>query len=225
MFLATIAGAAVAVAISDVVRAAPETPPFGVPFEGPASLDTWMAGQWYGNTSTAFRQREEFYSAFQGLHFGVDLSCECRTPVVAIGDGVVRVVDGSHGAWPHHVVIDHPDYEVSSLYGHLLERSRLRAGERVSRGQVVGISGDSQTLDCNGAPHLHLELRYNQMRAATNPVLWIDADWPALTLGIREPGFAMDFANPLQWQSPFDQPDVQLGGPYLNAYDRAWPPT
>ena len=202
---------------------APTQPPFRVPFAGPPSLHTWYLLQPYGNTTFAYRMRRVFYSAGQGLHFGIDFAAPCGTPVLAIGDGVVRVVDGSHGSWPHHIVIDHPQ-GVSSLYGHLLERPALRRGDPVQAGDLLGISGDSATLRCNGSPELHLELRYDEMRIATNPIHWIDADWPALTLGLADGGFQIDLDAPTRWQSMYDQPDVRFWHPMLNDYERTWPP-
>ena len=168
--------------------------------------------------------RRDFYQAGQGLHFGVDIAAPCRTPVLAIGDGVVREIDGVRRAWPHHVVIDH-SIGVSSLYGHLIERASLRRGDEIRKGDVIGVSGDSVTLKCNGSPHLHLEIRYADMRAAANPILWIDADWPSLTLGISDPTFQVDLDNPGRWQSVYDQPNIAFWGPPLNDYTRTWPST
>jgi murein DD-endopeptidase MepM/ murein hydrolase activator NlpD len=200
------------------------SPLFGLPFAGPASMRSWFVDQWYGNTTFAYRMRREFYQFGQGLHFGVDIAAPCHTQVLAIGDGVVREVDGVRRAWPHHVVIDHPN-GASSLYGHLIERSGLRRGDETRQGDVIGVSGDSATLQCNGSPHLHLEIRYADMLAATNPILWIDADWPSLTLGISQPAFQVDLDEPGRWQSIYDQPDVTFWGPALNEYTRTWPST
>src|SRR3972149_760261 len=100
--------------------------PFGLPFADPPGPSTWLLGQGYGNTTGAYRQRKTTYAAGQGVHFGVDFSAGCGTPVVAIGDGVVSKVDAlSHGAAPHNLMIDHPN-GYASFYGHLLERPRPR---------------------------------------------------------------------------------------------------
>src|SRR5690349_8887575 len=95
-----------------------ERPPFRLPFNTPPGPDTWYLGQPYGNTTGAYRQRATTYRNGQGIHFGIDLSTACGTPVVAIGDGIVLQVDGPHGSPPHNVVIEHPN-GYSSLYGHL----------------------------------------------------------------------------------------------------------
>ena len=224
-FMAGLAGTGIAAAGLPAIEAPPSPRPlpiFGLPFAGPPSMRSWFVTQWYGNTTFAYRMRREFYQSGQGLHFGVDIAAPCRTPVLAIGYGVVREIDGVRRAWPHHVVIDHPN-GVSSVYGHLIERSDLQPGDLIRRGDVVGVSGDSATLRCNGSPHLHLEIRYADMTAATNPILWIDADWPSLTLGISEPAFQVDLDEPGRWQSIYAQPDVSFWGPALNEYARTWP--
>jgi hypothetical protein len=121
--------------------APPEIPPFILPFQGPPGPGTWFLEQAYGNTATAFVLRDMFYTAGQGLHFGVDFAAPCGTEVVAIGDGVVVEID-THGAPPHSLIIDHPN-GYTSLYGHLLERPTLQIGQPVKQGDVVALSGDS----------------------------------------------------------------------------------
>ena len=174
---------------------------FGLPFADPPGPDTWLLGQPYGNTVGAFARRRDWYRAGQGIHFGVDFSAACGTPVVAIGDGVVLKVDArEHGSGPHNLLIAHPNGYVS-LYGHLLERPLLVVGQPVRRGEMVGRVGDPD-LTCTSRPHLHLEIRDRGLRRAFNPHLLIDADWEALMLvGPFGRGFQRDLDNPRRWQS------------------------
>lgn len=197
---------------------------FGLPVGGEPGLDTWLLGQSYGNTTGAYRQRRSTYGAGQGIHFGLDISARCGTPVLAIGSGRVAEVDGPHGSPPHNLVIDH-DNNLSSLYGHLLERSSLRVGQQVKRGQVVGLSGDSQ-FTCVSAPHLHLEIRDRAHQRFFNPVLYINADWDSLALaGGFSRGFERDLADPRRWQQLDDQPEARRGGRLLNDFAQPWPPS
>jgi murein DD-endopeptidase MepM/ murein hydrolase activator NlpD len=199
--------------------------PFRLPFADPPSPSTWLLGQTYGNTTGAYRQRRVSYEAGQGIHFGIDLSARCGTPVTAVGDGVVTKVDAlEHGSAPHNLMIDHAN-GYASFYGHLLERPNLEPGQRVSAGEAVALSGDPDGPACNSRPHLHLEIRnaglYNQ---AFNPIKLIDADWEALALvGAFGVGFARDLQDPRRWQSLEDQPDISFWGPMLNDYDNPWP--
>jgi murein DD-endopeptidase MepM/ murein hydrolase activator NlpD len=200
----------------------PNPPPFSLPFAAPPGPDTWLLGQPYGNTVGAYIQRNIFYQAGQGLHFGLDFSAPCGAEVVAIGDGIVSEID-KHGSPPHSLMIDHPN-GYSSFYGHLLERSTLTPGTPVKQGQVIALSGDSFGT-CRSAPHLHLEIRNNQHNKAYNPVLLIQADWDSLTLiGSFSRGFERDLTNPRRWQTIQDQPNVLFGGALLNEYAAPWPP-
>jgi murein DD-endopeptidase MepM/ murein hydrolase activator NlpD len=199
-------------------------PPFGLPFLAPPGPATWLLVQPYGNTVFAYRQRRPFYGAGQGLHFGIDLSAPCGTPVAAIGDGIVVGIDQtSHGAGPHNLMIDH-DNGYASFYGHLLERPRLQLGDRVLLGQVVALSGDPD-LTCTSRPHLHLEIRDAPAhRIAFNPVPLIAADWDRIALTGGFPvSFEQDLNQPRQWQTLEDQPDIRFGGPLLNDYEDPWP--
>lgn len=209
-----------------LVAAQPAEPrPFRLPFLEPPGPSTWLLGQTYGNTTGAYRQRRIIYEAGQGVHFGVDLSARCGTPIVAIGDGVVTKVDAlEHGSAPHNLMIDHAN-GYASFYGHLLERPGLEAGQTVQAGEVVAQVGDPDG-NCASRPHLHLEIRnaglYNQ---AFNPILLIEADWDSLALvGPFGTGFARDLNEPRRWQSLADQPQVQFWGPILNDYANPWPP-
>jgi len=201
----------------------PAEPPFILPFAGNPGPSTWLLGQPYGNTEGAYVNRTIFYQAGQGLHFGLDFSAPCGTPIIAIGDGIVSEVDGPHGSPPHNLMIDHPN-GYSSFYGHLLETPTLTPGQRVEQGQVIALSGDSFGT-CQSAPHLHLEIRNNQHNRAYNPVPLIKADWDSLTLiGSFGRGFERDLADPRRWQTIEEQPDVLFGGPLLNNFAQPWPP-
>ncbi len=139
-------------ALSPRAAAAVERP-FILPFAEPAGPTTWLLGQTYGNTVGAFRNRREFYEAGQGLHFGVDFSARCGTPIVSIGDGMVSKVDAlEHGSAPHNLMIDHPN-GFASFYGHLLERPPVAVGQPVRAGEVVAKSGDPDST-CTSRPHL-----------------------------------------------------------------------
>jgi murein DD-endopeptidase MepM/ murein hydrolase activator NlpD len=203
---------------------APDAKPFGLPVAGPPGPNSWYLGQAYGNTVGAYFQRDTTYRAGQGLHFGLDFAMPCGTPVVAIGDGGVAKVDApEHGSRPHNLLLQ-LDAGYSALYGHLVERPSLEVGQRVRRGDVVGLSGDSFGT-CHSAPHLHLEIRSANYTAAYNPITLIEADWDSLALvGAFSRGFERDLDDPRQWQHLDDQPDTIFGGPLLNNFASPWPP-
>jgi Peptidase family M23 len=219
LFSAALAHVAPPVPLAQI---APPQRQFGLPFAQAPGVNTWLLGQLYGNTTGAYRRRNSDYRGGQGIHFGMDFSAPCGTPVLAIGDGVVSEVSGSHGSAPHNLVLEHAG-NLASLYGHLQVRSSLRVGQRVRRGQQIGISGDSQ-FTCQSAPHLHLELRDRSHQRFLNPVGYIAADWNTLALlGGFGRGYQRDLANPRRWQSLEDQPSARRGGALLNNYRLPFP--
>ncbi len=199
--------------------------PFILPAAVPASASTWLLGQPYGNTIGAYLRGEDWYSAGQRLHFGIDLSMPCGTPIIAIGTGDVLFVDDlGFGSGPHNVLIRHNDVGVISLYGHLLGRAPVQPGQYVNQGDVIGYSGDPD-ITCDSRPHLHLEIRSLDYFVAYNPVDYIDANWHTLSLvgQFRYPAFQQDLDHARQWMSIDDQPFVAFGGRALNAYAATYP--
>ncbi len=206
--------------------AAPNAKPFTLPFNTPPGPGTWLLGQQFGNTQGAFNNGRYWYAAGQGLHFGIDFSAPCGTPVVAIGDGVIDQVDNfSFGLEPHNLTIFHRDLGLTSLYGHLYTKPTVTKGQLVKRGDVIAYTGDPDRT-CVSRPHLHLEVRSRDYRIAHNPADYIDADWTMLSsVGSYSSGvFAKDLYHPNRWQTIFDQPDVAFNQAVLNNFRAVWPP-
>lgn len=86
-------------------------------------------------------------------HKGTDFRAPVGTKVLAMNDGEVRLVTTSRN-YGKHVVIDHGN-GLFTIYMHLSE-FRVVEGEKVSRGQVIGLSGDTGYV--HGA-HLHLSIK------------------------------------------------------------------
>lgn len=101
-------------------------------------------------------------------------------PIYAIGGGVVVLSEDVKIGWGNCVIIRHIFREpsgkiemVDSLYGHLLER-RVKLGEKVERGQLVGKMGSNNGMY---PAHLHIEVRKN------------------LGIGMNRTKFARDYSN------------------------------
>lgn len=95
------------------------------------------------------------------FHSGIDLSAAVGTPVLAVADGRVQLVDWVNG-YGQTVVLKHagPTY---SLYGHLLPGSpSVAVGQAVSAGDAIAQVGRSAGTKAEpaevSAPHLHFEL-------------------------------------------------------------------
>lgn len=89
------------------------------------------------------------------MHEGMDIVAIVGTGVHSTGDGVVSYV-GRRGGYGNVVEIEH-GFGYSTLYGHLSE-PLVAAGQRVQRGQVIALSGNT---GLSTAPHLHYEVRKN----------------------------------------------------------------
>ncbi len=206
--------------ISGINQAQTTDKPLILPMQTESSPSTWMLGQPYGNTVGAYRNADRWYSAGQGLHFGLDFGMPCGTPLIAVADGQVMFVDNfNFGSRPHNVILQHPQLGLSSLYGHLLQTSELVEGTWVTQGQLIGYSGDPDET-CESRPHLHYELRSLDYRTAINPIPYIDANWDTLaSIGsFSYPMFEQNLDNARLWLNLDSQPDVAFGGARLNNY-------
>lgn len=86
------------------------------------------------------------------LHRGVDIAAPHGTPVRPVLSGRVRFA-GTMSGYGQVIWIDHRD-DVITVYAHLSEIS-VRAGQEVSKGTVIGLTGQSGNAR---GPHLHLEI-------------------------------------------------------------------
>lgn len=101
-----------------------------------------------------FGTRREFNGQVQSAHQGLDLRAAIGTPIGAMNSGTVIIAREMfyEGGF---VVIDHGQ-GLLSLYLHLSE-IRVSTGERVTKRQLIGLSGDTGRTT---APHLHIGIRW-----------------------------------------------------------------
>jgi murein DD-endopeptidase MepM/ murein hydrolase activator NlpD len=91
------------------------------------------------------------------LHSGIDFGLPCGTPVYAAAAGTV-ISAGWAGGYGNRVVIAHGYVgggDLATTYNHL---SSISARGRVSRGQLIGLSG---TTGLSTGCHLHFEALLN----------------------------------------------------------------
>lgn len=101
--------------------------------------------------------------------YAVDLGVEEGTPVLCAREGKVMMVEEDFfgagldkekfGSRANHVRVLHDDGSMG-VYAHLkLESSKVQPGQRVRRGQVVGLSGNT---GFSTGPHLHFAVQVNR---------------------------------------------------------------
>jgi hypothetical protein len=121
--------------------------------------------------SAVFGTGRVFNHEVQSRHEGLDYAVPGGTPVRAIGRGTVLLARPMFFEG-NFVVVDHGQ-GLLSLYLHLSE-FKVKEGETVSEGQVIGLSGG--TGRATGA-HLHLAVRWQGVYL--NPVILLRLPIPA----------------------------------------------
>jgi hypothetical protein len=134
--------------MKDVLQAPPGPPLWKGPFVKP------LSGEVVGN----FGQASIINGLPRSPHSGVDLKAEIGTPVVSINSGRVALT-GEYFFNGLFVVIDHGG-AIESMYFHL-EKILLQEGDRVEKGQVLGLVGATGRAT---GPHLHFGIRVNGAR-------------------------------------------------------------
>jgi len=134
---------------------------------------------WSGNfaapvatsTTDGFGTQRKFNGVVKSVHQGLDFHALTGTPVAAANSGKVLVARSLFYEG-NCVVLDHGQ-GLLSLYMHLSEL-KVREGDQVTRGQVVGLSGGTGRAT---APHLHMGVRWQGV--------YVD---PAALLRLKLPG-------------------------------------
>jgi murein DD-endopeptidase MepM/ murein hydrolase activator NlpD len=87
-------------------------------------------------------------------HSGMDIDLQVLDTVVSAFDGVVRIAR-THGGYGRVVVVRHYN-GLETLYAHL-HRIKVRTGQKVKAGELVGLGGSSGH---SSGSHLHFEARF-----------------------------------------------------------------
>lgn len=110
----------------------------------------WPARGW---VTSKFGVRNDPYTDKQVMHKGLDVAGPIGTTVLSPSEGYVIYAAFRNG-YGNAIVIDH-GFGVQSHFGHLSE-FRVKAGDKVMRGQQIGAIGNSGR---STGPHLHYEVR------------------------------------------------------------------
>jgi murein DD-endopeptidase MepM/ murein hydrolase activator NlpD len=120
----------------------------------------------------SFGTRRMFNGELASIHRGTDFHAPSGTPVVAANDGEVMIAQGMFYEG-NLVVIDHGQ-QFSTLYMHL-SKIEVKVGERVKKGQRLGLSGATGRVT---GPHLHLAARWQG--EYVDPVVLLKLPLPAI---------------------------------------------
>ena len=104
-------------------------------------------------SSSACRKSQNLHGPYSSA---VDWGCPIGTPVYAAADGVIirSTLGGYNGGYGSVVIISHAN-KSQTIYAHL-NNIYVSAGQRVSKGQNIGTTGNTGK---STGPHLHFETR------------------------------------------------------------------
>jgi murein DD-endopeptidase MepM/ murein hydrolase activator NlpD len=122
----------------------------------------WPVKGWL---TAGFGPRLSPFTGRKQMHEGVDISNTVGTPIIAPADGVVTYT-GPLGGFGNVVSVDH-GHKISTFYAHL-QQHKVSQGQRVRRGDVIGLVGTSGRVT---GPHLHYEIQVNEV--AVDPTKYV----------------------------------------------------
>ena len=89
------------------------------------------------------------------FHHGIDFGGKVGTPIMATAEGIVEFAGYDKG-YGYLVVIDH-NFGFKTAYGHMLKNLKVKEGDFVKKGEVIGFLGNS---GISTGPHLHYEVKF-----------------------------------------------------------------
>jgi murein DD-endopeptidase MepM/ murein hydrolase activator NlpD len=137
-------------------------------------LWTGPFAQLYGSKVTSrFAEHRNYFFAGEKIseatHFGYDLAATAAAGVTASNAGTVIFAD-ELGIYGNCVLVDH-GLGLTTLYGHL-SRVDVAVGDRVTKGQTLGLSGSTGLA---GGDHLHFAILVRGVYV--DPLEWWDPSW------------------------------------------------
>jgi len=119
-----------------------------------------------GAINSAFGRRASPWSDGTEFHSGLDIAAGRGTPVHAPAPGTV-VFAGAQTEFGLSVILDH-GHDIRTIYGHL-SKIAVSAGQKVERGHVVGLTGNTGK---STGPHLHYEILVKGQSVNPRAYLW-----------------------------------------------------
>ena len=127
-----------------------------------------MPSRWpvRGAVNSDFGSRLSPWTREAEFHSGLDISADRGTPVHAPAPGTVLFA-GAQNEFGLTVILEH-GHDIRSLYGHL-SKLQVTQGQRVERGQVVALTGNTGK---SSGPHLHYEILVKGQSVNPRAYLW-----------------------------------------------------
>ncbi len=125
------------------------------------------------------------------MHKGIDLGVPIGTEVIATADGEVSLLVSEKGGSGESIVLNHGE-SFSTKYDHL-SSFKVKRGDKVVKGQVIALSGNS---GLSMGPHLHYEVIENDVNK--NPMDFIkDYNFKIYVKPVKSSSKSRDESNDL----------------------------
>ncbi len=124
----------------------------------------------------------------RSFHTGLDFKARVGDEVVATADGVIEFAGFDGGSGYGNMVLIRHNFGLDTMYAHL-DSVNVRIGDFVSKGDVIGKSGNT---GLSSGPHLHYEVRF--LKVALNPTNF--ADW-----SIKNYNLIFEKEDSIRWHS------------------------
>ncbi len=118
--------------------------------------------------TSSFGVRSDPFRGRAAMHGGIDMAGPIGTPIYATADGTVATAAWNSGGYGNLVEVGH-GAGIATRYGHL-SRIMVNPGERVRRGQLIGLMGSTGR---STGSHLHYEVRIDGR--AVNPLPFLQS--------------------------------------------------
>jgi len=100
--------------------------------------------------------RSDPYTGQHQFHGGVDIAGHSGTDILATAAGIVEKVQRDRRIG-NYITLDH-GHGFRTVYGHLLRKPTLQVGQKVKRGDVIGLLGNTGR---STGPHVHYAVHLN----------------------------------------------------------------
>lgn len=111
----------------------------------------------HNGVSSKFGWRDNPILKRKEFHTGLDLRASIGTPILAPADGVVKFIKYHQSSGYGNVVSLSHNYGFESYYAHLQNKSVVKEGQFVRKGDLIAYSGNT---GLSTGPHLHYEIKF-----------------------------------------------------------------
>lgn len=116
------------------------------------------------------------------MHNGIDYKANVGTPVYATADGAVEYAGYNKSSGFGNLIILQHGLGFKTYYAHL-SKLKIKSGSYVSKGQLIGLSGNTGT---STGPHLHYEVRHLYRAIDPEPfVAWNIGNFDSLFSNVK----------------------------------------